>query len=143
MHDGKPSLVKSSKVFEHHSEESALKAFQSVRIFDQLLMVDLNGALKDSKESSRKNRDIIKECAANRKLMTGGGLHTAEDVKEVLEAGVSKIVIGSNTNPDFLAAIDKNRLIIELSINDKMEVLIDGRKTNTGVKAADKIRELV
>lgn len=112
MHDGKPSLVKSSKVFEHHSGEDVKKAFESVRIFDQLLMVDLNGALKDSAESSRKNRDIIKECAGKRRLMMGGGLHSLDDVKEVLEAGVTKIVVGSNTNPDFLKGIDKNKLII-------------------------------
>ena len=41
-----------------------------------------------------------------------------------------------------LDKIPKDRLIVELSINDEFEVLIEGRKVNTKVKAITKVLEL-
>ncbi len=65
--------------------------------------------------------------------MTGGGIRQLQDVQELLSSSVRKIVIGSNTNDEFLSKIPKDRLIIELTVNEFNEVLIDGRKTNTKV----------
>jgi len=110
------------------------------RYFDEVLMVDLNGSMKDSKEGSQANRQFIKGCNRKRRVMAGGGIHTLVDVEELLLVGVSKIVVGSNTDRDFLDKIPKDRLIVELSINDDFEVLIEGRKINTKVKAITKVR---
>lgn len=43
-------------------------------------MVDLNGSMKDSKEASKANRELIKQCNKQKKVMTGGGIHTISDV---------------------------------------------------------------
>jgi phosphoribosylformimino-5-aminoimidazole carboxamide ribonucleotide (ProFAR) isomerase len=96
-------------------------------------MVDLNGAMKDSKEDSQANRNIIKKCNSQMRVMTGGGIHINEDVKELLDTGVRKIVVSSNTSKEFLSQIPKDRLIVELSINEEFEVLTEGRKVNTKV----------
>ena len=75
--------------------------------------------------------------------MTGGGIHGIEDVEEMLNSGVRKIVVATNTTKEFLEQIPKNRLIVELSINELNEILIDWRKTNTGVNVIKKMEELV
>jgi phosphoribosylformimino-5-aminoimidazole carboxamide ribonucleotide (ProFAR) isomerase len=140
MHNGKPALVKSSEVFDSHSNGDVEEAFSKLtRYFDEVLMVDLNGSMKDSKEGSQANRDLIKKCNSKYRVMAGGGIHTIADVEELLSAGVKKIVVGSNTSKEFLDQIPKDRLIVELSINDEFEVLIEGRKVNTKVKAITKV----
>ena len=61
----------------------------------------------------------------------------------MLNSGVRKIVVATNTTKEFLEQIPKNRLIVELSINELNQILIDGRKTNTGVNVIKKMEELV
>lgn len=64
---------------------------------DWLHIVDLDGA----RDGARGNRGIIAELAAQGaargavKLQVGGGLRDAEVVKDVLRAGVARVVIGS------------------------------------------------
>lgn len=106
-------------------------------------MVDLNGSIKDSKEGSQANRELIKKCSSKRAVMAGGGIHTLADVDVLLQAGVKKIVIGSNTTKEFIEKIPKDRLIVELSVNEEFEVLIEGRKVNTKIKAITKVLELI
>lgn len=102
-------------------------------------MVDLNGAIDKDKTVNRK---IIKAFGTSNYIHTGGGIHTIEDVQEILQSSVRRVVIGSNTTTEFISSIPKARLIVELSVNDKFEILIDGRKTNTHIHIKDKLNEL-
>ncbi|MGL4391838.1 MAG: 1-(5-phosphoribosyl)-5-[(5-phosphoribosylamino)methylideneamino]imidazole-4-carboxamide isomerase [Fusobacteriaceae bacterium] len=58
-----------------------------------LHIVDLDGAKNENSSQSK----IIIEIAKNTKLkiQTGGGIRSAEKIKELLDAGINKIVIGS------------------------------------------------
>jgi phosphoribosylformimino-5-aminoimidazole carboxamide ribonucleotide (ProFAR) isomerase len=49
--------------------------------------------------------------------MTGGGIHNIKMVEDLLNNGINKIVVATNTTPEFLTQIPSNRLIVELSIN--------------------------
>lgn len=138
MYNKKPVLVKKGKVYEEHSQ-SVQEAFNKISIYPDILMVDLNGAIDKNKSI---NREIIKQYGVSNYVHTGGGIHTIEDVQEMLESSVRRIVISSNTSQEFIDRIPKSRLIVELSVNSEFEVLIDGRKTNTHVHLRDKLNEL-
>ena len=135
MYGTKPVLVKKGKVYQSHTDDVD-KAFDKISLYPDILMVDLDGAIDKNKTV---NREIIKHYGIKNYIHTGGGIHTLSDVQELLEASVRRIVISSNTNDEFISQIPKERLIVELSVNDKFEVLIDGRKTNTHIHIKDKL----
>jgi len=148
MYDGKPVLVKSGKIVETHSSGSWPVAFEKVSIFPDILVVDLDGALNKPGEDDEndgitsKNRPIIKQLATKYYVHSGGGLRTLEDVQDVLGASARRIVVGSNTDIEFIKAIPKDRLIVELSVDENNHVLIHGRKTNTKISIFDKLKEM-
>ena len=156
LYDGKPVLVKSGQVYTTHSDESYLKAMEKISIFSDILVVDLNGAMNLPSEESTKsvNRKIVKELAQKYYVHSGGGLRTIEDVQDVLESSARRVVVSSAcvstacvssasmTQKGLLEKIPKERLIIELSVNENNEVLIHGRKTNTKISIFEKLIEL-
>jgi len=135
----KPSLVKSGIISETHSDGDIMKAFKKISIYPDVLVVDLNGALEEGKN----NREIIKSLAKSDYIYAGGGIRTLEDVQEILASSARRVAISSNTDPDFLNKIPKDRLLVELSVDEKNNVLIHGRKTNTHIEIIDKITELI
>ncbi len=138
IYNQKPVLVQKGKVFESHAD-SVQEAFDKISLYPDILMVDLNGAIDKNKSV---NREIIKKFGTSNYIHTGGGIRTIEDAQELLESSVRRIVIGSNTNTNFISQIPKSRLIVELSLNNQFEILIDGRKTNTHLHLKDKLKEL-
>eukprot|EP00826_Nyctotherus_ovalis_P052046 TRINITY_DN6554_c0_g1_i13.p1 TRINITY_DN6554_c0_g1~~TRINITY_DN6554_c0_g1_i13.p1 ORF type:complete len:1230 (-),score=383.40 TRINITY_DN6554_c0_g1_i13:120-3809(-) len=139
LYDGKPSLVKSGVVSEVHSDGNVIKAFEAISFYPDILVVDLNGAYGDKKN----NREIIKKLAKRRYIYSGGGIRSIEDAQEVLQSSARRVVVGSNTEEDFIKQIPPNRLIVELTVDDKNDVLIYGRKTNTHVNLFVKIEKLL
>ena len=152
LYDGKPVLVKSGQVYTTHSDESYQKAFDKISIFSDILVVDLNGAMfvptpNEKKMAKTPNRKIIKELAQKYYIHSGGGLRTVEDVQDVLESSARRIVVSPacitpNDVESLIEKIPKERLIVELSVNEKNEILIHGRKTNTGISIFEKLLEL-
>lgn len=81
-------------------------------------MVDLDGAKDGSRANYGVVRRVIEETGAAVEL--GGGIRTMEDVKHVLELGVSRVIIGS-------AAV-KNPLFVKEAVEiygDRIAVGID------------------
>jgi phosphoribosylformimino-5-aminoimidazole carboxamide ribonucleotide (ProFAR) isomerase/phosphoribosyl-ATP pyrophosphohydrolase len=138
IYNNKPVLVQRGKVFENHSE-TITEALDKIALYPDVLLVDLNGAIDKNKQM---NRHLIKEIATKQYIHTGGGVHTLEDAQDLLQSSVRRVVISSNTTSSFISQIPKSRLIVELSVNDMFEVLIDGRKTNTHIHFREKIVEL-
>jgi phosphoribosylformimino-5-aminoimidazole carboxamide ribotide isomerase len=83
-------------------------------------VVDLDGA----RDGAQPNRAIVLELAAKRtaELQVGGGLRTLARVRELLDAGVSRVVIGSLaiTSPDevisWLKQLDPKRFVLALDV---------------------------
>ncbi|QKF93872.1 phosphoribosyl-ATP pyrophosphatase [Fadolivirus algeromassiliense] len=137
MYDGKPVLVRSGKVYTTHSDGDYKKAMETISIFPDILVVDLNGALSEGQS----NRKIVKELAQKYYVHSGGGLRTIEDVQDVLKSSARRIVL-SSANDDLIKQVPKDRLIVELSVNENNEVLIHGRKTNTGISIFKRLNEM-
>ncbi len=132
MYNTHPVLVKSGKVSEIHTNGNVNDAIDVISLYPDVLVVDLNGALGE-KADIDDNRPIIKRLAREYYIHTGGGLRSIEDVQEMLSSSVRRVVVSSNTDTEFISKIPKERLIVELSVNEHNEVMTHGRKVNTGI----------
>ena len=83
-------------------------------------VVDLDGA----RDGNQPNREIIMQLAAQKRvrLQVGGGLRTVQRVRELLDAGVERAVIGSLavTAPDevaqWMAEVDATRIVLAFDV---------------------------
>ncbi len=88
---------------------------------DWLHLVDLDGAKNIKKRQLKVIRNLIKHTPA--KIQIGGGVRTEDDVKELLDAGAGRVVIGSTAvkAPEMVATWMKkygpNHIVLALDIN--------------------------
>lgn len=87
---------------------------------DFLHVVDLDGA----RSGDGKNRSVIKEICkkVSMRVQTGGGIRTMEDIDELIEAGVARVILGT-------AAVKNFALVEEATKKhgDKIAVGIDAK----------------
>lgn len=126
LFDQRPVLVKSGNVVEQHSP-TIQDAMDKISIFPDVLVVDLNGAI----QNVRKNAPVIRDLARRYYVHAGGGIRSLKDAQDLLESSVRRIVVSSNLDEAFLKQIPKDRLIVELSVDEKNVVLIKGRLEST------------
>ncbi|CAF4508080.1 unnamed protein product [Rotaria sp. Silwood2] len=104
MFNGQPVLVKSSQVYDVHSDSEYWQAMEKLR--------------------------IIKKLAQKHHIYAGCGLRSLTDVEDMLKSSVCRCVVAS-TDDVLITKIPKEHLVVEISINELNEVLIHGRQTNT------------
>lgn len=107
----------------------------------QLHLVDLDGA----KNSSERQLDVIKSLIANTPVpvQIGGGIRTEQDVKDLLDIGAQRVVIGSTAvkDPELVAGWIKHygpdRIVLALDINitdaGEKKIAIAGWQEDSGI----------
>ena len=112
--------------------------------FKNLHIVDLDGALI----GKTVNLDIIKEIVSkyDLKIEVGGGLRTLDSIKNYIDSGVEKVILGSAAikNKQFLKeACTKfnNKIALGLDAKDG-HLSISGWKENLNIKTADFLNEV-
>jgi phosphoribosylformimino-5-aminoimidazole carboxamide ribotide isomerase len=112
--------------------------------FKNLHIVDLDGALT----GKTVNLDIIKEIVSkyDLKIEIGGGVRSLDSIKQYIDAGVEKVILGSGAikNKEFLKeACEKFKSQIALGLDAKDGNLsVSGWKENLNVKAIDFLKEV-
>ena len=112
--------------------------------FYNLHIVDLDGALKGKSFS----KEIIKEISKldGVKIQAGGGIRTVDQINELLDFGVEKIILGTRAIEDknFLENVCKKfGDKIALSIDAKNGLIaLSGWTKKTNIKAIDFIKEI-
>ena len=107
--------------------------------FKNLHIVDLDGALT----GKTVNLDIIKEIVSKYdfKIEIGGGVRNTESIKQYIEAGADKVILGSGAikNKEFLKeACKKFKNKIALGLDAKNGNLsVSGWKENLNIKSID------
>lgn len=107
-------------------------------------IVDLNGA----KTGQSINKDIIQEIATTVSIpiQVGGGIRSLDTIKEYIEAGVSRVIIGTAAinDQEFLqAAIEQYREKVAVSIDARNGyVATDGWTDTSDVLALDLVKKL-
>ena len=134
IYNNQPVLVKRGRLVEPHTE-TVQQAFEKICLFPNILCVDLNGAVL-----SGNNRSLIADLSKTRYPYVGGGIRDISDAEFYLKNSARRIVIG--TNFDLIPQIPKNRLIVELSVDENMFVLTNGRQNETHKSVFDFLREI-
>ncbi len=102
---------------------------------DYIHLVDLDGALA----GSGINRKVIIEIAnsVSVPVQTGGGIRTLEDIRELIEGGVSRVILGTAAvkNPDLLAEAVK-------TYGDKIAVGIDAKDGLVAISGWEEVSSL-
>ena len=112
--------------------------------FKNLHIVDLDGALS----GKTVNLDIIKEIVSkyDLKIEIGGGVRSLDSIKQYINAGVEKVILGSGAikNKELLKeACEKFKGQIALSLDAKDGNLsVSGWKENLNIKALDFLKEV-
>lgn len=108
-----------------------LEVIKKFSLLGEVAVIDLNAARNKPMKPGTGgvepfNRGVIKELARRGyRIRVGGGIRDFETGKEFLDAGVRKIIIGTNANPEFLANFPKERVIVALD-NKRGELLTHG-----------------
>lgn len=105
-----------------------------------LHLVDLDAAHANKVD----NRAVIREIAQSLDIPVevGGGFRTMDDIAEMLDAGVYRVVLGTAAvrEPDFveeaIATYSCSRVVVGIDARER-EVLADAREHGTGVDAVD------
>ncbi len=112
--------------------------------FKNLHIVDLDGALK----GKIVNLDIIKEIVnkINLKVEIGGGIRTLDSIKNYIDIGVEKVILGSAAikNKEFLKEACKkftNKIALGLDAKDG-NLSILGWKKNLNIKIFDFLQDV-
>ena len=112
--------------------------------FKNLHIVDLDGALT----GKTVNLDIIQEIVSkyNLKIEIGGGVRSLDNIKQYIDAGVEKVILGSGAikNKEFLKeSCEKFKGQIALGLDAKDGNLsVSGWKENLNVKTTDFLKEV-
>lgn len=113
----------------------------------QLHLVDLDGA----KDARNRQLPVIRELLAHTKVpvQIGGGIRSRKDVEDLLEAGASRVVIGSTAvkDPDLVGSwmdqygADHIVLALDVNIKDgKNCIAVAGWQQDSGVTIEDLIK---
>ena len=112
--------------------------------FQNLHIVDLDGALT----GKTINLDIIQQIVGkyDLKIEVGGGIRSLDSIKQYIDAGVEKVILGSGAikNKEFLNEACKNfKTQIALGLDAKDGNLsVSGWKENLNVKTIDFLQEV-
>ncbi|MEM7755905.1 MAG: phosphoribosyl-ATP diphosphatase [Planctomycetota bacterium] len=102
----------------------------------EIAVIDLDAAM-----GTGSNRATILDLVRTHRCRVGGGIRDVDAAIGWLDAGASKIILGTAAKPEILRELPKDRVIAALDARDG-EVVVEGWKTRTGAKLEDKIDEL-
>ena len=112
--------------------------------FRNLHIVDLDGALT----GKTVNLDIIQEIVRkyDLKIEIGGGIRTHNNIKQYIDAGAEKVILGSGAvkNKEFLkdaCSKFKNKIALGLDAKDG-NLFVSGWKENLNIKTIDFLKEV-
>ncbi len=102
----------------------------------EIAVVDLDAAL-----GTGDNTELIKELLPLAPCRVGGGIRSVEAAIEWLDAGATKVVLGTAATPDVLSQLPPERTVVALDSFDG-EVVTHGWTKGTGTRVEDRLHEL-
>lgn len=113
--------------------------------FDRLAEFSVAGEVAvidlDAARGSGDNRALIREMVRQARCRVGGGIRTLEAAVDWLDAGASRVIIGTAASVRFCSQLPRDRVIAAVDA-ERGEVVVDGWETPTGVDVLERISEL-
>ena len=112
--------------------------------FNNIHIVDLDGALKGKSSNSNIVQEILKNLKL--KIQIGGGIRTIDEVANWVKSGADKVIIGTAAveNKNFLKTACekfKNKIAVSLDVKDGL-ISLSGWKKQTNISASDFLKEI-
>ncbi len=105
-------------------------------IAGEIAVVDLDGAL-----GRGSNSELIRELVQIAPCRVGGGIRDIESAVRWLDAGATKIVLGTAATPEILGQLPRERVVAALDA-DHGQVVVEGWRTGTGESILDRMHRL-
>lgn len=109
---------------------------EKFRLAGEIAVVDLDAAL-----GRGNNNDQIRDLLRLAPCRIGGGIRDVPTALAWLDAGATKVVLGTAATPNVLTHLPRERVVAALDAVDG-EVVVDGWRTKTGASVAERMREL-
>lgn len=118
------------------SAGDARKHLQVFAPTGEVAVIDLDAAL-----GTGSNASLIRELIAKGRCRVGGGIRDVETAISWLDAGASKVILGTRAVPDVLKELPRERVIAALDAFDD-EVVVEGWTKGTGKSVLEGLKEL-
>lgn len=102
----------------------------------EVAIVDLDAAL-----GSGSNAGMIRQLVRRAPCRVGGGIRSLEAARSWLDAGATRVVIGTAATPEFCGALPRDRVIAAVD-SERGNVVVDGWRTRTGEDTIAAVRRL-
>jgi len=109
---------------------------EKFRRVGDIAVVDLDAAIGQGS-----NAELMRRLVELAPCRVGGGIRDAETARRWLDAGASKVVLGTAATPEVLRQLPRERVVVALDA-DRDEVVVEGWRTRTGRTVLERLREL-
>lgn len=109
---------------------------ESFAIAGEVAVIDLDAA-----KSTGSNRELILPLLDMGSVRVGGGIRDVKTALDWLDAGASKVILGTAARLDILRELPKQRVIAALDAVHG-EVVVEGWTAGTGTNVIERMREL-
>jgi imidazole glycerol phosphate synthase glutamine amidotransferase subunit len=107
-------------------------------IAGEVAVIDLDAAFGKGKDNIAVVQSLIKSGVQCR---VGGGIRTIDRALQMLNAGATKVIVGTAASPEFCKQLPRNRVMVALDARHG-EVVTHGWTTKTGKSVKDRLKEL-
>ena len=105
-------------------------------IAGEVAVIDLDAAI-----GTGSNAALIEELVKQAPCRVGGGIRSVDAAIRWLDAGASKVILGTAATPEILKELPRERVIAAVDCNHG-EVVVKGWREGTGEKVEDRIARL-
>ncbi len=109
---------------------------EQFRLAGEIAVVDLDAAM-----GKGSNAQLIRDMLPLAPCRVGGGIRDLRTAIDWLDAGATKIILGTAATPELLRQLPRERLIAAVDARDG-EVVVEGWQRGTGESTLDRIRRL-
>lgn len=113
-----------------------LERLEQFSVAGEVAVIDLDAAM-----GIGSNTDLIRKMARMAPIRVGGGIRSLETARAWLDAGVSKIIIGTAADKDFCSALPRERIIAAVDALNG-EIVVEGWTSKTGDPVLERINRL-
>jgi phosphoribosyl-ATP pyrophosphohydrolase len=113
-----------------------LERLEQFAVAGEVAVVDLDAALGQGS-----NEALIRTMVRRARCRVGGGIRSLEAACRWLDAGASKIVLGTAASPELCAQLPQERVIAAVDA-ERGDVVVHGWRTKTGTQVHERIAQL-